>query len=197
MPRVTVGRRQPRQRTAEGRMTETQPPTTRRTVDRTQAIALGVWLLFGTGVIYFGWHLAMFGRRGGPGSGFFLKSLAALLILLVLVRAVSLWREGRRQVGTSAANESEPRQGFEAANVGRFLLLVLSLTLYATLLPTLGFLVATSALCWASLMLFGRPALRSLIEAVVGTVLVQIAFTHGLGVPLPETTVALLRGLGL
>ena len=171
--------------------------TTSRAIDRTQSIAVAVWLLLGGAVIYFGWNLAMFGRRGGPGSGFFLKGLAGLLIVLALVRAVSLWREAAQPVEAIAGDPVEPQQRFEAANVVRFLLLVLSLTLYATLLPTLGFLVATSALCWASLVLFGRAPLRSFIEAVTGSVLVKIAFTQGLGVPLPEPTIALLRSLGL
>ena len=88
-------------------------------------------------------------------------------------------------------------EAFRASNVARFLALVLTLTLYAYLLPKLGFLVATTALCWATLMLFGRHPLRSLVEAAVAAFFVHLCFTRGLGVPLPEAQLQLLRGLGL
>ena len=58
-------------------------------IDRMQATAAMLWITFGGALFYFGWHLATFNRRGGPGPGFFLKGLAALLLFLAMVRLVT------------------------------------------------------------------------------------------------------------
>ena len=178
---------------------ERQVAGTAGRLDRTQAIAVAIWLAFSGAVLFFGWHLAMFNRRGGPGPGFFLKSLAILLLILTVVRALTLLREAMRPAASAASSPAATQSGepFRAGQVLRFALLVLALTLYAYLLTTLGFLVATTALCWAALAMLGRPPLRALIEAAVGAFLVRFAFTHGLGVPLPEAHIGLLSSLGL
>ena len=166
-------------------------------LDRTQAAAIAVWLAFGGAVLFFGWHLEMFNRRGGPGPGFFLKGLAALLLILTLLRALTLLREAIRPAAPSSPATGQTEGSFRAAQLLRFVLFVLALTLYAYLLPSLGFLAATTALCWAALVLLGRHPLRALIEAAVGAFLVRFAFTYGLGVPLPEARIGLLSSLGL
>ncbi len=166
-------------------------------IDRMQAAAALLWITFGAAIFYFGWHLAMFNRRGGPGPGFFLKGLAALLLLLAMVRLVTLVREASHGDAASIVDDVDPAQErFEAANVARFAALVAALALYAYLLPKIGFLLATAALCWATLMLAGRHPLRSLAEAAIASFFVFFCFTHGLGVPLPGAQFTLLRGLG-
>lgn len=166
-------------------------------IDRMQATAVMLWITFGGAIFYFGWHLATFNRRGGPGPGFFLKGLAALLLFLAMVRLVTLVRGAFNGGGASAADDIDPAQErFEAANVAKFAALVAALTLYAYLLPKIGFLLATAALCWATLMLAGRHPLRSLAEAAMASFFVFFCFTHGLGVPLPAAQPMLLRSLG-
>ena len=89
------------------------------------------------------------------------------------------------------------KQPVRSPQVVKLLLMGLALAGYAVLLPVLGFLVATAALCWVTMMLLGRGALRSLVEAVVAALIVRYVFTHGLGVPLPEPQVEILRFLRL
>jgi hypothetical protein len=79
----------------------------------------------------------------------------------------------------------------------RFLLIVGSLFVYATLLETLGFALATAALACSVLVLLGRPLLRAIVEGIVATFAFRFAFGTLLGVQLPESTLIFLRGIGL
>jgi len=169
-------------------------------IERAQMIAVGAWLLLGIGVQILGAPLQTF-TRFGPGPGFFLKSLSAILLILAALQGLALiWNAhasgesagGGREYGheTSAAAPD-----MDSWSIVRFLLLSAVLLGYAWLLPVLGFLVATTGLCWATLVLLGRRPLRALLEAVIAAVLVRYAFTAGLGVPLPETQLSFLHFL--
>jgi Tripartite tricarboxylate transporter TctB family len=190
---------------------ETMPDTSQRRstgtlgrLDRTQMIAVGAWLLLGLGIQILGAPLATF-TRFGPGPGFFLKSLSAILLILAALQGLALVKNARASgEPAGAGGQPGPRHEASAApampdmdpgSIARFLLLSVVLLGYAWFLPLLGFLVATAGLCWATLVLLGRRPLRALLEAVIGAVLVRYAFTAGLGVPLPETQLPLLRFL--
>ena len=169
-------------------------------LDRIQAIAILAWLCFGVAVLIFGAPLSFLNRRGGPGSGFFLKSLACVLLVLVVLRAATLiraaWTErGQGATRATAAGSGHPK--VRAGNVFRCVALVAALLAYPMAAPTFGFTIATAALGWITLTLLGRPPIRSLAEAVIAALVIRFAFSIGLGVPLPETQFAILRSLGL
>lgn len=172
-------------------------------VDRTQIVAVVLWIAFGVAILAFSEPLAMFNRRGGPGPGFFLKWLAGLLLALAVLRGVTLLRDAWSRRAASFADASSAggpvlaAEPIRAVNVLKVVAMGGVLVAYAYFMPVLGFLLATTALCWATLTLLGRHPLRAALEAGVAAFAVRYAFTQGLGVPLPEAQLAFLRGLGL
>ena len=177
-------------------------------LDRTQLIAAVAWIALSIGILVAAAPLAFYNRAGSPGPGFFLKWLSIVLLAFGILRVITIMQQAwagdaQRRDGAAEAislgreDTSGPEQPIRWPQMAKFLLMGLALAAYAVLLPILGFLVATAALCWATMVLLGRGALRSLVEAVIAALLVRYVFTHGLGVPLPEPQVEILRFLRL
>jgi Tripartite tricarboxylate transporter TctB family len=169
------------------------PPATSRsaTLPVAEWVAAAAWMLVGIGTLVASIPLESF-TRFGPGPGFFLRGLAAVLIGLAVLKATGLVRAamtGRSREGLVGA---EGRR-IEPWNALRFVSLSGALLGYALLLEWLGFLAATTALCWATLVILHRPPLRAFLESLVAAVLVRTAFSTLLGVPLPTSQIELLR----
>jgi hypothetical protein len=174
-------------------------------IDRTQLIAVLAWISLALGVQVLGAPLEMF-TRYGPGPGFFLKSLSAILLLLAILQGAVL--VGAAKASPTAESPDGPTghgPDYEALSTSqpagfrsivRFVLLTCVLLGYAWFLPILGFFFATSLLCWATLTLLGRHPFRALVEAVIAAFLLRYAFTAGLGVPLPQGQLEILRIFG-
>jgi Tripartite tricarboxylate transporter TctB family len=175
-------------------------------IDGTQALAVAAWIIVAVGIQILGAPLQTFTPLG-PGPGFLLKSLSLVLLVLALLQGLALVQAARRSrpmpegahalAQAIAADHASPAPAAARRHPARFLLMVVALAAYAWLLPVAGFLIATSALCWTTLVLLGRPPLRALIEAVVAALVVRYCFTAGLGVPLPEPRLTWLQALNL
>ncbi len=169
-------------------------------LDRIQVFAAFCWIALSAAVLVLAAPLATFNRRGGPGPGFFLKWLASILLALAVLHGLALLRTAwsrQRPEPLAVAADTAPEASIRGVDAMRFVLMGGVLFAYAIFLPSLGFLVATTALCWATLMLLGRHPQRALFEALAAAFLVRFAFTAGLGVPLPQAQFEILRGLGL
>lgn len=164
-------------------------------IDRTQVIAAGAWIVFSVAVLFFSGHLAAFNRAGNPGPGFFLKGVGFVLLALAIVRLLTILGLGFARPAPESATEGE--EPIRLVNAAKVLAMGVALTAYAALMPTVGFLVATALLCTITLILVGRPPVRSLLEAVIAAIIIRYAFERGLGVPLPDAQLAFLAALGL
>lgn len=167
------------------------------------------WIVFSVGILVASSDLQIM-TRFGPGPGFFLRVLAIALLLLALVQAVMLFIGHRRMAAAvraapSAGNlgallnvdEDEETIAADRPSLIRFALLSAAMFGYALLLEPLGFLVSTTALAWAALVLLGRNPWRSLVEAVIAIVAAQLLFGNFLGVNLPSASLAPLAALHL
>jgi len=148
----------------------------------------------------------------GPGPGLFPTLVGIGLLCLSAIRIAQLTLSARRgrqaaaqvtpapdDVDTEAPRETEADRASPAqlTSVVRFVALSLAQFAYAYLLPLLGFVIATTCLAFALLVILGRRPVRSLIEAVVAVTLLYLAFASGLGVVLPMSTIPWLANLGL
>lgn len=146
----------------------------------------------------------------GPSPAFFARYLSFALLALAGIRAIGLavaavaasgGEAMRRRQWQSTVGELDPPAD-EADTVLRrpglrFAVLVAALFAYAFLLEILGFILATAALGFITMTMLGRRPFRASIECAVGSVLLWYGFTNLLGVPLPGSSIGILRALGL
>jgi hypothetical protein len=137
--------------------------------------------------------------RFGPGPGLFPRVTGAALLVLVGVRVLALLRSLRDAgPGTGEPAIEDPEGGAPPSRpVLRFLLLSVAMFGYGVLLPTLGFVVATTALGWSVIVLLGRPPLRTLVETAIAVLVLRFAFSNLLAVRLPGSDIGVLKLLGL
>ena len=169
-------------------------------IDRTQLVAVAAWTLLALAVLALGAPLATFSQLG-PGPGFFLKALAVILLVLAVFQGIALVQHARRHTkAVPVPAEMAPAAtstSLSTRSVLMFAAMAATLFGFAWALPQIGFLLATTLLCWITLILLGRSPVRAFIEASVAAIIVRYAFTAGLGVPLPQAQIDLLRVLGL
>jgi hypothetical protein len=175
-----------------------------RRVELSEKLAVVAWIAVGVGVQVLGAPLAAF-TRFGPGPGFFLKALSAILIILAVLQGMALVQQ-KRVPAAAGPDETARKPGRALRETGpaatrsgmlRFVLLTVTLLAYVYLLPLLGFVIATSGLSWAALMFLGRHPGRALVEAAIAVILLHYVFTVGLGVPLPQPQLHFLRAFSV
>lgn len=168
-------------------------------------IGCAAWVGLSIAVLIAGADLQIM-TRFGPGPGFFLRGLAIVLLGLAVVQAVTLFSGRNRVVAHAAPSPENPAAILDMdegdgpldvtpGTVLRFVLLAAALFAYGALIEHLGFLVATTALCWAAMTLLGRKPLRSLLESAVAILIAYFVFSHLLGVNLPAADIAPLAAL--
>jgi putative tricarboxylic transport membrane protein len=110
----------------------------------------------------------------------------AVVFVGSFVVAVALLLDGRR----SARRNPIGRETIPIHR-GALLLIVIGLGLYASLLTTGGFVVASTALFWMVAVAFDRTRwLRDLAVAAVFSTLLYVLFANGLGLSLPAGSLA-------
>jgi len=131
----------------------------------------------------------------GPGPGFFplwLGILLAVLGTVWLVMEVRSWRAGAPSRPSDEDDEA-PEYSLRTAAA-----IVVSLVVLATCLEVVGYQLSMLLFLLFHLLVLGkRGLLLSVVIAVVGSFGVFMVFTQLLGVPLPASTLPLLRGVGL
>lgn len=131
----------------------------------------------------------------GPGPGFFPLWLGILLAVLGAVWAVTEVRSWRSDAPARTADDQEepPEYSLRIASA-----IVISLVVLATCLEVLGYQLSMLCFLLFHLLVLGkRGLLLSVVIAVVGSFGVFTVFTLLLGVPLPASSIPLLRGFGL
>lgn len=131
----------------------------------------------------------------GPGPGFFPLWLGILLAVLGVVWAVTEMRTWRAGAPARAADEDEepPEYSLRTASA-----IVISLVVLAACLEVLGYQLSMLFFLLFHLLVLGkRGLLLSIVVALVGSFGVFMIFTLLLGVPLPASSIPLLRGWGL
>jgi hypothetical protein len=117
-------------------------------------------------------------KRPGPGFVIFLASM----VLLISSAYRSLFSKG----------EIPLRLAFPRKGLTRVLLIIISLFLYAKLMPVVGYLLSTFILTWFLLFLNGIKIHRALVPSVMISLLSWYIFVK-LGCELPEGFVNFLR----
>lgn len=134
----------------------------------------------------------------GPGPGFFPFWLGALLIVLAagwFVSDLRSWRGARAGELGPATEEMEEAPAYSLPTVTA---IVISLCVLAALLEVLGYQLSMLLFLLYHLLVLGRRGLLlSVTLAAVGSFGVFVAFTQLLSVPLPASSIPLLRNLGL
>ena len=131
----------------------------------------------------------------GPGPGFvplWLGILLALLGTAWFLTEVRSWRTGApsRRLGD---DEEAPEYSLPTAAA-----IVVSLCVLAACLEVVGYQLSMLAFLLFHLLVLGkRGLLLSIVIALAGSFGVFVVFTQLLGVPLPASSLPLLRGLGL
>lgn len=145
--------------------------------------------------------------RFGPGPGLFIRVLAFTMLGLAVLQAIGLLMARRRTVlakptpedPAALLNADEADEPIILTRPGmiRFAALIATIFAYGALLEPLGFLVATVCLTFLTLVLLGRPYLRSAAESVVAVVIAWLVFGQLLDVNLPRAAFAPLLAIGL
>lgn len=157
---------------------------------RAEWLAVIGWVVLAVVVLAAAWRLPMFGSMG-PGAGFFIKWLSALLLVLAVGRAVSLYLATSppplEPAGPVGQPESrvEPQPETARPDVLRFALAFAALIVYALVLDRAGFTLSAAALIWAIMVLLDRPKIRAAIEASIAAVVLDYSFVVLLGIQLP------------
>ena len=131
----------------------------------------------------------------GPGPGFFPLWLGILLAMLGVAWAVTEVRSWRAGVSSrpASAEEEPPEYSLPTAAA-----IVASLVILAACLEVLGYQLSMLFFLLFHLLVLGkRGLLLSAVIAVAGSFGVFMVFTLLLGVPLPASSIPLLRGMGL
>jgi putative tricarboxylic transport membrane protein len=152
----------------------------------------------------------------GPGPGFFPRWLGGLLIVCGLAWMVQLLRAARAERATwkdagseegagdtadSAAPVSDamvvPEEDAPEYSLPTVVAIVVSLCVLAATLEVLGYQLAMFLFVLFHLLVLGRRRLLlSLVLALVSSVGVFVVFTRFLTVPLPASSIPLLRDMG-
>lgn len=132
----------------------------------------------------------------GPGPGFFPLWLGVLLVVLGLVWfGQGLRARLRPELARRPAADEEETPDYSLPSV---LAILVSLCVLAACLEPVGYQVSMLVfLLFHLLVIGGRGLLQSLVIAVVGSFGVFYAFTRLLTVPLPVSSIPILRDLGL
>lgn len=131
----------------------------------------------------------------GPGPGFFPRWLGALLVVLGLV-----WfgQELRARLRPELARRPAADEETPDYSLPSVLAILVSLCVLAACLELVGYQVSMLVFLLFHLLVVGRRRLlQSLVIALVGSFGVFYAFTRLLTVPLPVSTIPILRDLGL
>ena len=160
--------------------------------ERSEWIAVLYWMLLGVAALAAAAPLHNF-MRFGPGPGLLPRLTAATILILAGVRALQLTRN--HSIPADSDSEAQDAAASSSGPI-RFALLAGSLFIYAFILEPLGFFLATCALSWLTLVLFGRRPLRALLESIAAMLMLRYAFVGLLGVQLPYSDIAFLNGIG-
>lgn len=120
-------------------------------------------------------------KPSGPAVATPAHVFPAVVFAGTLVLVVALLLDGMKsRRSNSIRRETMP------IDRGALLLIAIALALYAALLTTAGFVVASTTLFWVVAVAFDRRRwLRDLAVAVIFSTVVYLLFTHGLGLSLP------------
>jgi len=140
-----------------------------------------------------------FQSQFGPGPRFLSVLLAIPLVLVAAARLVGLFFMSRRARSGRAAGRYENGEmpGAALSEHLRFLLLLVSMLVYALLLEDFGFAPTTLCLMLATLIILGRRPRTALVEACIATVLLYGLFKMFLGVQLPTAQLPFVQWLGV
>jgi len=134
--------------------------------------------------------LAYYSSFIGPAAGFFPFWLGLLLAILSLIWLV--------EVSVRPVPPIEPGFIPERSGVRRIVAIVGALTVFAAVVDTVGFAVSAFAFLVFLLVVLGRQGLPvTLAVSVTGSFGLSYVFRDWLQVPLPASSLELLRGLGL
>ncbi len=132
----------------------------------------------------------------GPGPGFFPLWLGVLLVVLGLVWfGQELRARLRPEPASKPAADEEETPDYSLPSV---LAILVSLCVLAACLELVGYQVSMLVFLLFHLLVIGRRGpLQSLVIAAAGSFGVYYAFTRLLTVPLPVSSIPILRDLGL
>ena len=110
-------------------------------------------------------------------------SLLVVGVILFSIKVAGIWKN----LPKDKLKFSWEIFGFKNKNVQKLLLSFLLLIAYATILPKLGFLLATFFFCIAMEMLLGsKLSGKAVLGALAITVIIYAIFTWGLGISVPR-----------
>lgn len=131
----------------------------------------------------------------GPGPGFFPLWLGVLLAVLGAAWFLIELRSGRSGTPRRASDEEDDAPDYSLPTAAA---IVVSLVVLAACLENVGYQLSMLLFLFFHLRVLGkRGLLLSVVIAALGSFGVFVAFTQLLGVPLPASTLPLLRGWGL
>lgn len=131
----------------------------------------------------------------GPGPGFFPLWLGVLLAVLGAAWFLIELRSGRAGTPNRASDGEDEAPEYSLPTA---VAIVVSLVVLATCLEVVGYQLSMLLFLFFHLRVLGkRGLLLSVVIAALGSFGVFVAFTQLLGVPLPASTLPLLRGWGL
>ncbi len=146
-------------------------------------LGVGVFLVFQGRAIGLAGHF-------GPGPGFFAFWVGVALAVLSLV-----WGG---QASLHAAKALPPGFVPDRGGIVRVASVMFAMVAFVILLTTLGFNLAMLGLLLFLMLAFGREYLATkIVIAVAGSFGVHYVFERLLRVPLPYSSIALLRNMGL
>lgn len=176
-------------------------PTSAQTADdrrkqqsRLSAIVAAIVACVGAGTIVGSIPLGYWTSLG-PGPGFFPLWLGVILAVLGAAWFLIEVRSRRPGAPRRASDEEDDAPEYSLPTAAA---IVVSLVVLATCLEVVGYQLSMLLFLFFHLRVLGkRGLLLSVVIAVLGSFGVFVAFTQLLGVPLPASTLPLLRGWGL
>lgn len=157
---------------------------------RAEWFAVIGWVALVAVVLASAWHLPMFGSMG-PGAGFFIKWLSALMLVLAVGRGVSLCLAASppnlepKAPSDQPGSRTEPQPASARPDILRFGLAFAALIAYGLVLDSAGFTLSAAVLIWAIMVLLDRPMIRAAVEASIAAIILDYSFVELLGIQLP------------